>query len=69
MSDSVDRISDFSLSASNAEVAAQRLLIAALQGGFVKSSGFTTSAEGAKELGEFLGLAAVTLAAKLRAAK
>ena len=68
MSDTVDKLHGFSGNAHMAEVAAQRLLIAALQGGFVKSSGFTTNAEGAKELGEFLGLAAVTLAAKLKPA-
>ena len=68
MSDTVNNLRSFSTDAFDAEVAAQRLLIAALQGGYVKSSGFSTDAAGAKELGEFLGLAAVTLAAKLNPA-
>lgn len=66
MSDSVDKIYEYSCSTSAAETAAQRLLIAALTGGFVRTSGFATDAAGAKELGEFLGLAVVTLAAKLK---
>lgn len=64
-----DKVAGFSGNGDNfnAEVAAQRLLLAALAGGFIKTAGFTTDAAGAKELGEFLGAAAVTLAKRLRA--
>ena len=62
-----DKVQGFTKTDHDAEVAAQRLLFAAFAGDAVKANRFTNDAAGAKKLGEFLGVAAVTLAKRLRA--
>ena len=42
-------------SVSHSEIAAQRLLLAALQGGVIKPLSFSSNDEDAKKLAEFLG--------------
>ena len=59
-----DKLGSFS-SEHDAQIAAQRIMIAALTGGYVKTGGYSTDAEGAKELGSFLGGATAALAKAL----
>ena len=66
MSDSVDKIHQYSGHVTSAEVTAQRLVLAALAGGLVMPVSLNTSTTDGVHLGEFLAAAVKAAAAALQ---
>ena len=62
-----ESMNGFTSTPANSEIAAQRLVLAALQGGMIKTSGFGMDEKEAKTLAEFLGTATTELAKRLKA--